>query len=244
MMTLSPSDSFHLEKAATSKCVVCGEKLTNQAMVPSKLKRHLHTNHSHFCEKPTEYLKRLIADQTRQAERRIIITTVSDRVQEARYAIAEIVAKKIKSHRIVESVILPACCKIVNITFGEEYEKEILKIPRSDKTISRRTQDMSQEVESQVIGSIKETFFFFAIQLDDSTDVTVKAQLLAFSMYVCNGDISEQFLFCKQLPETTKGQDILVVVDIYFNSHYMSRKICISICMSGARSMSGSLKDS
>jgi hypothetical protein len=37
--------------------------------------------------------------------------------------------KKIKSRTIDEPVILPACFKIVNIMFGEEYEKEILKIP-------------------------------------------------------------------------------------------------------------------
>jgi hypothetical protein len=48
----------------------------------------------------------------------------------------------IKSHTIAESVILPACCKIANIMFGEEYEKEILKIPMSDNTISRRIKVM------------------------------------------------------------------------------------------------------
>jgi hypothetical protein len=53
-----------------------------------------------------------------------------------------------KSHPTDEAGILPACYKIVNIMFGEEYEKEILKIPMSDNTISRRIQDMSQDVES------------------------------------------------------------------------------------------------
>jgi hypothetical protein len=49
--------------------------------------------------------------------------------QEASYAIAKIMAKKkIKSHIIAESVIYLPCCKIINIMFGKEYEKEILKI--------------------------------------------------------------------------------------------------------------------
>jgi hypothetical protein len=37
--------------------------------------------------------------------------------------------KKMKSQTISEPEIVPACCKIVNIVFGEGYEKEILKIP-------------------------------------------------------------------------------------------------------------------
>lgn len=93
-------------------------------MVPSKLKRHLHTKQSHLCEKPTGYFKRLIGHQTHQAKQRTKITTISDKAQGARYAVAEIVAKKIKSHTIAESVILPACCKFINIMFGENYEKE------------------------------------------------------------------------------------------------------------------------
>jgi hypothetical protein len=65
-------------------------------MVPSKLKRHLHTKHSHLCEKPIQYFKRLIFDQTRQAKQRNKITTIADKAQEASYVVPEIVAKEVK----------------------------------------------------------------------------------------------------------------------------------------------------
>jgi hypothetical protein len=58
------------------------------------------------------------------------------KAQEASYAVAKIVSKRMKSHTIAESVILPACCKIVNIMSGEEYEKEMLKIRMCYLTLS------------------------------------------------------------------------------------------------------------
>ena len=161
------------EEEPRPKCVA----MANQAMVPSKLKRHLQTKHPYLCEKTSEYFKRLVADVKRQSQRLFKVMTIPDKAQEASYAVAEIIAKKMKSHTTAESVILPACCKIVNIMFGGKYE-EIRKIPLSDNTISRRIYDVSQDIESQVIASIKEAKSF-AIQLDESTDITGKAQLLA-----------------------------------------------------------------
>jgi hypothetical protein len=77
------------EEQPRPKCAVCGEKLASQAMVPSKMKRHLHTKHSHLCEKPNEYFKRLLVDHTYQAKQWTKITTIFDKAQEASYAIAE-----------------------------------------------------------------------------------------------------------------------------------------------------------
>ncbi|XP_023702941.1 protein ZBED8-like [Cryptotermes secundus] len=90
--------------------------------------------------------------------------------------------KKIKSHTTAESESLPTICKRVNIMFGQEYGKEILKIPMSDNTISQHIQDMSQDVQSQAIANIKEADIF-VIQLNEGSDVTGKAQLLAFSSF-------------------------------------------------------------
>jgi hypothetical protein len=47
--------------------------------------------------------------------------------------------------------------------FGEEYEKDILQVTLSDNAISRHMQDMSQDVESQVIADIKEAVFLPSI---------------------------------------------------------------------------------
>lgn len=81
------------EQQPRPRCIVCGGKSAKQDMVPSKLKRHLHTKHSHLCEKPNEYFKRFIADRTCQAKQ-TKITTISDKAQEASYGITKIVAKK------------------------------------------------------------------------------------------------------------------------------------------------------
>jgi hypothetical protein len=39
--------------------------------------------------------------------------TISEKAQEARYLVAELVAQKMKSHTIAESLIMPACKIIV-----------------------------------------------------------------------------------------------------------------------------------
>lgn len=78
-------------------CVVCGEKLSNSSMVPSKLKRHLSTNHSHLESKDQNYFKRMMTMQSKQVKYFEKKVTVSDKSQIASYKVAELIAQKNKT---------------------------------------------------------------------------------------------------------------------------------------------------
>jgi zinc finger BED domain-containing protein 5/7/8/9 len=148
------------------QCLICSEKLFNESMVPSKLKRHLLTKHGFASEKPLDFFKKLASDQNRQASKFIKHSTVSDKAQEASYAVAELIAKKMKSHSTAESTILPECCKIVKILFGEDFEKEVRKIPLSNNTVQKRIEDMSKDVEFHVNEKLYFVKTFLKLQED------------------------------------------------------------------------------
>ena len=76
--------------------------------------------------------------------------TVSERAQLASIEVAEIIAMKSKSHTLTESVIFPACKKMVKSMLGETAEREISKIPLSNDAIHRRILDLSENIDTNV----------------------------------------------------------------------------------------------
>ena len=53
----------------------------------------------------------------------------------------------------------------------------------------------------------------------ESTDVAGLAQLLVYMRYPWEGEIVEDFLFCKPLETRTTGEEILKALDIYMCEH-------------------------
>ena len=56
--------------------------------------------------------------------------------------------------------------------FGEQAIAKLNAVSLSDNTIKRRIEEMSDGIDNQILAEIKESKFGFAIQLDESTDIT------------------------------------------------------------------------
>jgi hypothetical protein len=134
-------------------------------MVPSKLKRHLNTKHSHLSRKDENCFSQLLSSEVKQAKVMGKGTTVSEKAQVASYKVAEIIAKKMQPHTVAEDVILPACKEIVKSMLGDGAGKEIFLVPLSNDTISRRIDDMSSDIQSHVVEKLSGCRVF-SLQLD------------------------------------------------------------------------------
>ena len=163
---------------------------------------------------------------------------VNDKAVKASFHVAELLAKSKMSHLWQRLLILPACKAIVNEMLGPDMVKDIDKIPLSDNTIARRIDDMSADIETVVFEKINISKKF-ALQLDESTDISGHAQLLANVRFVDGDAMRENFLFCKAHPERTTLEEIFRVTSEYFRKGGLMWENCTSICTGGAAAMVG-----
>ena len=104
----------------------------------------------------------------------------------ATFAVSSRIAKAKKPHTIAEQLILQCARDINRILFGKEAESGLNVLSLSDNTVQRRISLMSDDIKNQVIDQMKSAGSF-ALQVNESTDVSSCAQLIAFVRYVHNG---------------------------------------------------------
>ncbi|UYV62972.1 hypothetical protein LAZ67_2002685 [Cordylochernes scorpioides] len=163
--------------------------------------------------------------------------TTSDEAQTASYMIAQLIARKKKAHAEAEEIILPALKIVAGCMLTNDAMEKVTKIPLSSKTIARRIEDMSEDIELQIKQSFNYSSTKWAIQLDETTDISNKAQLLAFLRFVDTGKIVNNYFFCKELKQRTTGADIFELVDENVMKYNLRWENCVSVCTDGAPAM-------
>ncbi|GFV95229.1 SCAN domain-containing protein 3 [Trichonephila clavipes] len=83
-----------------------------------------------------------------------------------------------KPYTIDEELILPAAIEIVENMFGDNFAKKLQSIPLSNDTVSRRIDDIAEDVEQQLFGKLRDKLF--SIQLDEATDSNKDAHFIAY----------------------------------------------------------------
>ncbi|XP_055734780.1 SCAN domain-containing protein 3-like [Salvelinus fontinalis] len=225
--------------APSPLCVVCGDRLCNETMNPSKLLRHFESKHSALKDKPVEFFER----RKREAEgqKQVLKANASTNVAALRasYLVASRIAKAKKPFTIGKELILPAakdiCCKLL----GEAAAKKIAQVPLSATTVTRRIDERAEDVEAQLLERLNESWWY-AIQVDEPTDVDNKAILLVYVQYIFQDDMHEDMLCVLSLPTNTTASELFKSLDDYTSGN-LDWSFCVGVCTDGVAAMTGRL---
>lgn len=83
---------------------------------------------------------------------------------------------------MTEVIILPAFSRIAWIMISWSADTDICKILLSNDTIQRKIKDMSRNIEENTAKDLANSNF--ALQINESTVITWKAQLFAFVPFI------------------------------------------------------------
>ncbi|XP_060788693.1 SCAN domain-containing protein 3-like [Neoarius graeffei] len=227
------------------ECVFCGEKLANDSMKPSRLKRHQETRHSHNIGQSREYFekkKQVAISKQSQDIRKAFGRVGSDllAVTEASFDCSLLIAQTKKPHNIGEQLIKSSCLKIVQRLFGAHAVDKVKTLPLSDSTVKDRIDKMAGDCQNQLLDKLRNVDF--AIQLDETTTVAGESVLIVYVQYVDGEDLKQDILMSKNLETTTTGKDVFMAVDSYLSSNNLSYENLVACCSDGAAAMMGKNK--
>ncbi|XP_076359030.1 SCAN domain-containing protein 3-like [Tachypleus tridentatus] len=224
-------------------CLIRMDVLSNDSMKPCKLKIHLEKKHTGEKDKPVEYFKKLCDDfQARKTVSQLFnnkVCKMSDGLL-ASYEISKIIAKAGKPHNVGETVILPVVSVIISSVMKQNESEITNSIPLSNSSVSRRIDEMADDVEKQLIAHLQVKQF--ALQLDESTLRDNEAILLAYITFNNDEGPKEEMLFARSLVTHTKGETIFNEVVTYFQENNIPLKNIIACATDGAPSMTGRYK--
>lgn len=221
-------------------CLLCHQTLSNEAMKYGRLLQHFNAKHSDKSSKPLSYFQ----DLRQQFYKRPTLmqcfaklTEKQDKSLIASYEISHLIAKSGKPHTIGEQLIKPAISVFLQTAMNHTDDTFVKMMPLSNDVVRRRIDEMSVDVEQQLLDLLREKQF--ALQLDESTFCDSRSFLLAYVRFHDNCDFREEMLFCKAFETTTTASEIYNLVTTYFADNNIPLASIVSCAADGAPAMMG-----
>ena len=103
-------------------------------------------------------------------------------------------------------------------------------MPLSATTVTRRIEEIAEDIEIQLLERINSSPWY-ALQVDESTDIDNKAILLVYVRYIYHEDVHEDLLCALSLSTNTTGAELFKSLDGYMSGH-LKWSLCVGICTS------------
>ncbi|XP_076069694.1 zinc finger MYM-type protein 6-like [Oratosquilla oratoria] len=165
-------------------------------------------------------------------------TSIKENALRTSYLVANRIAKTKKPITVGEELILPSTKDICRELLGEAAVKKIAHVPLSASTVTRRIEEIAEDIETQLLERIN-TSQWYALQIDESTDID-NAILLVYVRYLYQEHVHEDLLCALPLPTNTTGAELFKSLDGYISGQ-LKWFFCVGICTDGAAAMTGRL---
>ena len=218
------------EGAEHPQCVICCKVLAAECMLPSKLKRHLITNHN-FSGKSHEFFARKLTEMKKQPVELSSFLHTPVKAQLASFKVAYRIAKCKKPLTIAKELVLAAALILVSTMIGELVAQKLKVVPLSNNTICRRIEKISDDINDQVIAKMHGNEF--SLQLDEATTSTSDkdAYLICYIRFIDNDDnIVENLLFCKLILTNCRAHELFAILNNFFQENKLKWKYCVGLC--------------
>ncbi|XP_005868617.1 PREDICTED: zinc finger MYM-type protein 6 isoform X1 [Myotis brandtii] len=228
------------ESSPRPQCVICGEILSAEHMKLAHLSHHLKTKHSELENKPVDFFEQKSLEMECQNSSFKKCLLVEKSLVKASYLIAFQIAASKKPFSIAEELIKPHLVEMCSEVWGSSAGDKMKTIPLSNNMIGHRIDELSADIEDQLIQKVRESKWF-ALQIDESSEISNTTLLLCYIRFIDNdcSDIKEELLCCIEMPSPITGVELFELINKYIHSKSLNWKYCVGLCTDGAASMTG-----
>ncbi|XP_052033368.1 zinc finger MYM-type protein 6 isoform X3 [Apodemus sylvaticus] len=226
------------ESSPSPQCVICGEVLPSESVVPVSLSNHFKAKHSDLENKPIDFFEEKSLEMECQNSSVKKCLLVEESLVKASYLIAFQIAARNKPFSIAEELIKPYLVEMCSEVLGSSAGDKMKTIPLSNSTIGYRIKKLSEDVEDQLVQKVRGSRWF-ALQVDESSEATDVPLLLCYVRFIdydC-GDVKEELLFCTEMPSPSTDLEVFELINKYIESSCLNWSHCVGFCTDGATRM-------